>query len=83
MPMTTEQMAEFRCLHALIQEADADVFTAELEEDKKPLFQAEESSPDRRLLAKTEHAVKLYFRRAARILRSSNPFLSTSEADRR
>ncbi|KFH12537.1 1,3-beta-glucan synthase component protein [Toxoplasma gondii MAS] len=85
MPMTAEQMAEYRCLHAILCEADADVFTGEPDENiQRPLLpQTEESDASKLLLAKTEHAVKMYFRRATRILRASNPYFTTTEADRR
>ncbi|PFH31362.1 1,3-beta-glucan synthase component protein [Besnoitia besnoiti] len=85
MPMTAEQMAEFRCLHAILGDADADVFVGETD-DRIPRGQPildNESAASKVLLAKTEHAVKLYFRRSARILRASNPYLATAEADRR
>nr|CEL71124.1 TPA: Callose synthase [Neospora caninum Liverpool] len=85
MPMTAEQMAEYRCLHAVLCEADADVFVGEPDEGAQRLLipQTAEPAASSLLLAKTEHAVKMYFRRAARILRVSNPYLTTTEADRR
>ncbi|OEH79915.1 hypothetical protein cyc_02196 [Cyclospora cayetanensis] len=81
LPLLPEELAEMRALHAQLGEANADVVLGDNgSEDARFLIQGQENS---KRIASTEYAVKLFFRRAAKILKADDPSFRCAETQRR
>lgn len=81
LPLLPEELAEMRALYAQLGEADARVVLGDNGlKDSYFIFKAPEESAK---IASVEHALKLFFRRASRILKADDPFIRCSEMQRR
>lgn len=81
LPLLPEELAELRALHAQLGEADASVVLGD-SELKCGVLSGRQSTESRRI-ATLEHGLRMFFRRAARILKADDPSFKCSETQRR
>ncbi|CDJ39099.1 1,3-beta-glucan synthase component domain-containing protein, putative [Eimeria tenella] len=81
LPLLPEELAEMRALHAQLGEANANVVLGDNGVQDGCFFSREPADSSR--IASVEHAVRLFFRRAARILKAEDPSFKCAETQRR
>ncbi|KAL8272509.1 hypothetical protein Esti_003632 [Eimeria stiedai] len=81
LPLLPEEVAELRALYAQLGEADASVVLGDSGSQNSKF--AGRDPAELAKIASTEHALKLFFRRAARILKADDPSFRCAEAQRR
>ncbi|KAL8429294.1 hypothetical protein ACSSS7_006680 [Eimeria intestinalis] len=81
LPLLPEEVAELRALYAQLGEADASVVLGDSGSENSKFAGREQAELAK--IASTEHALKLFFRRAARILKADDPSFRCAEAQRR
>ncbi|CDJ51827.1 1,3-beta-glucan synthase component domain-containing protein, putative [Eimeria brunetti] len=80
LPLLPEELAEMRALHAQLGEANASVVLANHGSEFDPPVRDPEES---RRIASAEHGLRMFFRRAARILKADDPSFKCTETQRR
>ncbi|CDI80237.1 hypothetical protein EPH_0008810 [Eimeria praecox] len=81
LPLLPEELAEMRALHAQLGEADASVVLADDASKYGGLSEKEPAESKR--IASMEHGLRMFFRRAARILKADDPSFKCAETQRR
>ncbi|CDJ29629.1 uncharacterized protein EMH_0051370 [Eimeria mitis] len=81
LPLLPEELAEMRALHAQLGEADANVVLAD--NGSKYGGPSDREQAESRRIAAVEHGLRMFFRRAARILKADDPSFKCAETQRR